>query len=114
MRNTLICASSDLVEKGDGLRFVVSDQHGDWQAFVIRHEGKAYSFRNQCAHAAVELDWNPRKFFDDSGLYLICATHGALYEPATGECVDGPCRGAHLYAIAIEECDGNIYLRNNQ
>jgi nitrite reductase/ring-hydroxylating ferredoxin subunit len=29
-------------------------------------------------------------FFDDSRRYLICATHGAMYEPRSGHCVAGP------------------------
>jgi nitrite reductase/ring-hydroxylating ferredoxin subunit len=58
----------------------------------------------------VELDWQPGEFFEDSGLYLVCSTHGAIFEPSTGLCVAGPCRGARLEAIAVEERDGLVQL----
>ena len=109
----LICAAGDLIDGGDGVRFSIHGPQSELPAFAVRHGEKVYAYRNECAHVAVELDWNPCKFFDDSGLYLICATHGALYEPATGQCIDGPCRSASLYAVAIEEHDGNIYLKSD-
>jgi nitrite reductase/ring-hydroxylating ferredoxin subunit len=40
---------------------------------------------------------------------LICATHGALYEPANGACVDGPCCGASVATVAVHEHDGGVY-----
>jgi nitrite reductase/ring-hydroxylating ferredoxin subunit len=39
----------------------------------------------------------------------MCATHGALYEPTTGHCAGGPCRGGRLRKIAVVEHDGKIY-----
>jgi nitrite reductase/ring-hydroxylating ferredoxin subunit len=41
---------------------------------------------------------------------LVCATHGATYEPATGHCIMGPCKGSHLIAAQVEERDGSVYL----
>jgi nitrite reductase/ring-hydroxylating ferredoxin subunit len=35
----------------------------------------------------------------------MCATHGAIYEPDTGKCVGGPCRGARLRQVQVEERD---------
>ena len=52
---------------------------------------------------------NPGDFFDASKLYLVCATHGALYEPDSGLCVAGPCRGARLKAVMLAEHHGGIY-----
>ena len=34
----------------------------------------------------MEMDWQPNRFFDDTGRWLLCATHGAVYQPDTGEC----------------------------
>jgi nitrite reductase/ring-hydroxylating ferredoxin subunit len=41
----------------------------------------------------MEMDYQPNKFFDSTGQYLMCATHGAIYRPKRGECRGGPCRG---------------------
>jgi nitrite reductase/ring-hydroxylating ferredoxin subunit len=107
----LICASDTLAEKGKGVRFEVTTAHGPAQAFIVRFGGKAYAYLNRCAHIGVELDWNAGEFFDESGLYLICSTHGAIYRPDSGECVGGPCRGARLQRLDVEEQEGCVYLK---
>ncbi len=71
--------------------------------FFVRFDGKVYGYLNQCAHVPMELDWNEGQFFDDSGLYLVCATHGAMYGPENGRCLGGPCRGGKLRAVQVEE-----------
>jgi nitrite reductase/ring-hydroxylating ferredoxin subunit len=105
----LICASSELVDGGLGKRFVLERQGVPTSAFVVRHHGKVYAYLNQCAHMSVELDWIDGQFFDAAGVYLICAAHAATYEPATGFCISGPCIGASLIAVKVEERDDNIY-----
>ena len=56
----------------------------------------------------MEMDYQPDRFFDDTGNWLLCATHGAAYVPDTGECAGGPCRGG-LVKIALSENDGVVY-----
>ena len=56
------------------------------------------------------MDWQPGHFFDPDRAHLICATHGALYDPATGACNSGRCAGRALTAVAVEERDGRVYL----
>lgn len=108
----LICAGAALTEGGAGVRFERELGGKSESAFVIRYDGQARAFLNRCAHVPVELDWQPGVFFDADGLYLICATHGALYDPATGACAGGPCRGQGLTPIAVREVDGNIFLED--
>ncbi|WP_365962078.1 Rieske 2Fe-2S domain-containing protein [Sulfuritalea sp.] len=106
----LLCASDDLVEGGRGLRFMV-DRHGHSEpAFAVRFRGEARAYLNRCGHVPVELDWQQGEFFDHSGLYLICATHGALYAPESGRCLGGRCNGKGLIALAVVEDGGQIYL----
>jgi len=106
-----ICASSDLADGGDGVRFEVEHKAETVQAFAIRHGGRVYAYVNRCAHIAMELDWNPGKFFDTEGEYLICSTHGALYAPESGACRGGPCRGAGLTRLDVFEAGGKVYIR---
>lgn len=108
----LICAAADLAEGGSGVRFERALGGRSEPAFVIRHDGQARAFVNSCAHVAVELDWQRGVFFDADGLYLMCATHGALYHPATGACAGGPCQGRGLTPLAVREVDGNIFLED--
>jgi nitrite reductase/ring-hydroxylating ferredoxin subunit len=44
---------------------------------------------------------------------LICATHGALYDPASGACLGGRCEGRGLKAVPVVERDGNIYCEES-
>lgn len=106
----VICASSALKDGATGVRFKVKTAAGEVAAFAVRYDGKIYAYVNRCAHVPVELDWMDGAFFDYSKLYLICSTHGAMYLPHTGVCVQGPCRGKSLQAVAIEEHDGQVFL----
>lgn len=105
----LICASAALADGAGGVRFEIARGGTTRPAFVVRFRGVLHAYVNECRHQATELDWNPGEFFDAERLYLICATHGALYEPASGLCIDGPCRGARLAPVAVRERDGAVY-----
>lgn len=109
--DVLICASEALAEGGDGVRFTAPAADGEAKAFVVRYGGKPRAFLNRCAHVPVELDWEPGKFFDLTGHYLVCAVHGAHYEAGSGRCVMGPCAGRTLVTLPVEERDGGIFLK---
>lgn len=104
----IICDSDALVDAGEGVRFEIVRGERAESAFVIRHGGKVHAYLNRCAHVAVELDWQLGKFFDVDGEHLICSTHGAIYEPSTGVCVQGPCKGDRLMAVSVEEINGKV------
>ncbi|MGE5096851.1 MAG: Rieske (2Fe-2S) protein [Betaproteobacteria bacterium] len=110
----VICASSALAEGGKGVRFRLREGDRDEKGFAIRFGGIVHAYVNICPHAGTELDWNPGEFFEESGLYLACSTHGALFEPGNGFCVAGPCRGASLQPVAIRERDGQVYLDDSR
>ena len=105
-----ICPSETLIEGGAGVRFGVRVGEQAEPAFVIRHQGVALGFLNRCAHKLVELDWEPGQFFDADRRHLVCATHGALYDPANGFCVAGPCRGGRIPSVSVREHDGYVWL----
>ncbi|MES2537289.1 MAG: Rieske 2Fe-2S domain-containing protein [Pseudomonadota bacterium] len=104
-----ICSSSDLEEGGKGVRFPVTAGGEDGIGFVVRYQNIARAYLNRCAHVPIELDWAEGEFFDSSGLYLMCATHGAIYAPESGRCVGGPCRGGRLRPIMAIEQDDQIF-----
>lgn len=106
----LICTAAELVDGGAGVRFTTERYGRTEPAFAVRYRGRVFAYYNRCAHVPTELDWNAGEFFDSSGLYLICATHGALYDPASGACLLGRCSGRGLEALAVFERDGNVYL----
>lgn len=106
-RQMPLCASEDLVEGGRAVPFDVVYGGQTCRAFAIRFEGLVYAYLNRCTHVAMEMDFQPDRFFDASGRWLLCATHGAAYRPDTGACAGGPCRGP-LIRIALSEHEGVV------
>ena len=103
-----LCRSDDLVDGGLAVPFDVVYQGQSCWAFAVRFEGQAHAYLNRCAHVAMEMDFQPNRFFDTTGRWLICATHGALYQPATGRCMSGPCRHG-LVKIDLSEQSGVVH-----
>lgn len=78
---------------------------------VLDGENRPRAYLNRCKHLPVPLDGGSRDFFDSTGVYLICGTHGALYERGTGFCIAGPCRGKALTPIDLRvEGEGLVLL----
>lgn len=103
-----LCNSADLADSGLAVPFDVVYGGQTCRAFAIRYAGQAQAYLNRCSHVAMELDYQPNHFFDITGHWLICATHGALYSPQTGACRGGPCRGG-LVKISLTERDGVVH-----
>jgi nitrite reductase/ring-hydroxylating ferredoxin subunit len=102
-----LCNAQDLVNSGDAVPFDVVYCGQTCYAFAIRYAGQVHAYLNRCSHVPMEMDYQPNRFFDMTGHYLICATHGAMYSPNTGACRGGPCRGG-LVKIAVSEEDGVV------
>lgn len=102
-----LCNAGDLCDGGLAVPFDVIYQGQTCRAFAIRFEGRVHAYLNRCAHVPMEMDYQPDRFFDSTGRWLMCATHGATYRPDTGECRAGPCRGG-LVKIHLVEHDGVV------
>jgi nitrite reductase/ring-hydroxylating ferredoxin subunit len=108
-REVRVCESTALVDGGEGVRFEASVDGVAEPAFAVRYAGRVHAYVNRCAHIPYELDWQPGKFFDSDGLYIMCSTHGALYEPETGRCAGGPCARRGLLRVPVTERDGHVF-----
>ena len=95
----------------DGLRAV--------SALVGRAGGRVVAWANRCQHNPVPLDAGdvppqeddatPAPLADD-GQHFMCHSHGALFRPADGLCVLGPCYGQRLFPIEVDAHGGAIAL----
>ena len=102
-----LCKSADLEEGGLAAGFDVVYGGQSCRAFAVRFEGQVYAYLNRCTHVAMEMDYQEGRFFDDTGRWLLCASHGAAYAPDTGECAGGPCQGG-LVKIELSESEGVV------
>lgn len=86
---------------------------GDWpfRGFVVRHGEEVFAYQNYCMHLGHPMNWQPDSFLTKDRRNIICSSHGAIYEIATGLCIGGPCMGKSLRALPVEIRDGVIYVR---
>jgi len=108
LRPIVLCASDALANGGPAVAFDVIYAGQSCRAFAIRYEDRPHAYLNRCTHVPMEMDYQEGQFFDDTGQWLLCATHGAAYRPDTGRCVGGPCRGG-LVKIALSEEGGMVH-----
>ena len=104
-----LCASAELVERGNAHVFDVIHFREPARAFALRFDGHVVAYLNRCVHVPTEMDWQHGEFLDSAKEYILCATHGAAYQPQTGHCVGGPCGRGRLTALETFERDGQVY-----
>jgi nitrite reductase/ring-hydroxylating ferredoxin subunit len=90
-------------------KFIIKPGGHDVEAFLVNFDGALYAYVNRCRHISLTLDWVDNRFLTEDGRHIICANHGATYEPKTGECIWGPCLGASLQPVALEIAQEKIY-----
>ena len=87
---------------------------GGFSGLVAYRQGETVAvYVNSCPHIGTPLDWMPGQFMSRDGKYLICATHGAVFAPVSGECLLGPCKGDYLEKVRAEIMDGVIHVPAN-
>jgi nitrite reductase/ring-hydroxylating ferredoxin subunit len=104
-----LCAGAELEESGKAVVFDVMLWRSPARAFALRFEGTVVCYLNRCAHVPTEMDWQPGEFLDADRRFILCSMHGAVYEPTSGQCIGGPCRGERLTAIDVVERGGQVY-----
>ena len=104
----LLCQTHQLVDSSLAVPFEVRYFGKSQAAFAVRYQGRVYAYLNRCSHVPMEMDYQPNQFFDMTGHWLMCATHGATYAPQTGQCRLGPCRGG-LVKVEVSEGDGVVH-----
>jgi nitrite reductase/ring-hydroxylating ferredoxin subunit len=94
-------AAAGEVSPGQTKKFVLIRDGREIEGFLLNYAGRHHAFVNRCRHVPMGLDWVENQFFTEDGRFVQCATHGAYYEPDTGECIAGPPCGRALHRIAV-------------
>ena len=80
------------------------------EGVLINWHGDIHAYQNSCPHTGVSLNWAPNQFLDLDERFIQCGMHGALFEPATGLCIRGPCLGQSLQRLPVRVIDEQIYV----
>jgi nitrite reductase/ring-hydroxylating ferredoxin subunit len=98
----------DLVPRSGGRNFVVQFSAGRFHGFVVRRERDVFGYVDRCPHMGLPLAQELDRYLTDDAMLIACSWHGALFEPDTGRCVAGPCRGSRLTEWPVHVRDGFI------
>jgi nitrite reductase/ring-hydroxylating ferredoxin subunit len=105
-----LIARVDEVPPGDVKKFWLICRTYRIDALLVNDQGNFYAYINRCRHMATPLDFLRGQFLSEDRRHLMCYTHGALYEPATGVCIAGPCKGESLYPLPVRVERGDVLV----
>jgi len=104
-----LCHLDDLPD-GGARGFDPRGSGGD-TLFVVRRGRTLRAYANACPHDGTPLPWRKDAFLDAAGAHIVCASHGALFDPETGICTLGPCLGDALAALPLHLTpDGELHV----
>lgn len=103
-----LCALADLAATG-AKEFSLLKDGAPYPIFVVRDQAGVRAFENICPHARLPLNAEADRFFDAARAVLVCVNHGAHFDPVTGLCLRGPCKGERLRAFPVTT-DGDSVL----
>jgi nitrite reductase/ring-hydroxylating ferredoxin subunit len=89
------------VTPGQTKKFFLRWDGREEECFLVNFDGKLHAYINRCCHVPMTMDWIENQFLTDDKRYILCATHGACYDPDTGECVVGPPLGKFLEPVPL-------------
>ena len=102
-------ARQEEIADGQGRRFEVGKGPSRVDGVLVRFGGRFYAYINRCKHMPMPLDLVKNHFFTANKKHLRCQSHGAMYDPTTGKCHAGPCRGKGLDPLRITVEGGIVY-----
>lgn len=102
----IVLGPLDMVRDGAARNFVIQMKAGRFHGFVVRRGATAVGYVDRCPHAGLPLARQIDDYLSPDGRHIVCAWHGALFEPADGRCVGGPCVDAHLMPWPVDVVAG--------
>ena len=82
--------------------------------FALRTADGPRVWADRCPHLGTPLPWRKDAYLNAAGSRVVCAAHGALFEPDSGLCVQGPCAGQHLLPVAFEvDAQGDLLVHHH-
>jgi len=104
-----ICKLDD-IDDGDARGFEIMSDQQLIPIICVRQGQQVFVYKNSCPHTGVNLEWIADQFLDDTQQYLVCSTHGALFQVESGLCVSGPCQGDSLQQFSAQQQQQEIFI----
>jgi len=98
----------DEIEDPGARGFVFGEGEDRFAGFVVRRGETVAGYVDACPHVGVPLALTATGYLTRKGDYIVCSTHGALFQLADGLCVGGPCAGRSLRSWAVEVVGGEV------
>jgi nitrite reductase/ring-hydroxylating ferredoxin subunit len=105
----IIAKVAELPPGGVKKFWLICDQYRV-DGLLVNDQGSFHAYVNRCRHMPTPLDFMRDQFLSEDRRHLMCYTHGALYEPATGLCIAGPCKGELLYPLPVRVDGGEVLV----
>lgn len=103
------CAVAD-VPPGHTAKFRLECGGRRVNGFVVNHDGVLHAYVNRCPHVGTPLDLWENEFLAEDARTIVCATHGAVFEPPTGRCIAGPCAGDALARLPLRHDGDSVVI----
>ncbi|HEX2668387.1 MAG TPA: Rieske 2Fe-2S domain-containing protein [Gammaproteobacteria bacterium] len=105
----VVCRLEDIPDPGArGFSFPGAAIPDEW--FLVRHGAAVHAYRNLCPHAGRFLNWKEDAFLTKDRTLIMCAGHGALFDPTDGHCVAGAALGQTLERLPAAVEDGEVVV----
>jgi nitrite reductase/ring-hydroxylating ferredoxin subunit len=101
-------ALCQLAELGPAMALEVDVADGTALVLLCADGPRAY--RNSCPHQGRSMNFAPGEFLFTPGQQLVCPHHGATFDPSTGQCIEGPCRGSYLQRLTVQVRGEDVFL----
>jgi nitrite reductase/ring-hydroxylating ferredoxin subunit len=108
----VVCRLTDIEAHG-ARAFTIGGGAWPLRGFVVRVGATVRGYVNRCPHAGHPLNLLPERFLTSDGALILCSSHGALFEKASGYCVGGPCAGRSLTPVALDVRSGLVVLADS-
>jgi len=98
-KNSKICGLEELEED----KAIIKKGEDKYLPGIIIYKSNhsIYIWVNNCPHANLTLDIIEGKVQAKNN-DLLCANHGARFNPTTGECIKGPCKNSFLKSFPFK------------
>ena len=110
----VICRTIEIDDRDvKGFVLMRAGENGEpkpWPIMITRKCNQFYGYENACPHQGSRLDTTPGQFLDEDENFITCGNHQAQFDPDTGECFIGPCKGQRLTPITLVIDDGDVCL----